>query len=69
MDEGELDRALISRMLLEHERRLRRIDDELREVRRRIEVMGELRGEALLPAEDDEERRISRWSGGLESMR
>jgi len=60
MEVGELDRTLILKMLLEHERRLRRIDGELREVRRQINQMEELR-ERL--------RRVGDWSSNLESMR
>ena len=70
MDGGELDRALILKMLLEHERRLRRIDGELREFKRHIEWMEELRGRLSYWLRLTEKlRRITQWSRDLESMR
>ena len=57
MNGEELDKALILRMLLEHERRLRRID-------------GELRGRISYWLKLTEKlRRINQWSRELESMR
>jgi len=70
MDGEELDRTLILRMLLEHERRLRRIDGELREFRRHMRQMEELRGKLSYWLRLTEKlRRINQWSRELESMR
>jgi hypothetical protein len=70
MDGGELDRVVILRMLLEHERRLRKIDGELREVRRRMKAVEELKGEISYWLRLTEKlRKLSQWSEGLESMR
>jgi len=70
MDGEELDKALILRMLLEHERRLRRIDGELREFKRHMERMEELKGKISYWLKLTEKlRRINQWNRELGSMR
>ncbi len=65
-----MDKALILRMLLEHERRLRRIDGELREFKRHMERMEELKGRISYWLKLTEKlRRINQWNRELESMR
>lgn len=58
------------KMLLEHERRLRRIDGELMEVKRDMEASEEMREKISYWLRLTEKlRRISRWNERLESMR